>query len=111
MKEKINIYTGIFTVFIVICFIIGIASLSMGMQYGTAYYLGLLLLIPFGFITWYIYYRINSMKMLMDIRENWGKKKERKRNFSEISNFFITAKHDDVFLIDDQNTLWRGIPL
>ncbi|MDI6618811.1 MAG: MutS family DNA mismatch repair protein [Clostridiales bacterium] len=102
MKEKINIYTGIFTVFIVICFIIGIASLSMGMQYGTAYYLGLLLLIPFGFITWYIYYRINSMKMLMDIRENWGKKKERKRNFSEISSFFITAKHDDVFLIDDQ---------
>jgi len=85
-------------------------GLAFGIIYAGAsvdriYYWGLLILLPLMIISIRIYQKSTLQKLLSQLREDWGKEKEKDRNFSEIESFYrySTTRHDDNDIsIDDQ---------
>jgi len=69
------------------------------------YYWGLLILLPLMFVSIRIYQKSTLEKLFAQLREDWGKEKEKERNFSEIESFYrysTTKSGDSEILIDDQ---------
>jgi len=89
-------------------------ALSVGLAFGIIfigasvdriYYWGLLILLPLMIISIKIYQRSTLQKLLSQLREDWGKEKEKDRNFSEIESFYrysTTRPDDNDISIDDQ---------
>jgi DNA mismatch repair ATPase MutS len=76
-----------------------------GATVGRIYYWGLLILLPLMFVSIRIYQKSTLQKLLAQLREDWGKEKEKDRYFSEIESFYrySTARPDDNDIsIDDQ---------
>jgi len=90
-------------------------AVSVGLAFGVTilgttvdpfYYWGLLLLLPLVFISIRIYRKNTLEKLLCQLREDWGKEKEKDRDFSEIESFYrySTRSHDDKdFSLDEQS--------
>lgn len=77
----------------------------LGTELSPFYYWGLLILLPLTILNISIYKKSIFEKMLRQIREEWGKKKDRKRNFPEIESFYryssLDGANSEIFL-DDQ---------
>ena len=88
------------------------AVILMGANVAPIYYLGLLLLLPLMFISIRIYQKNTLQKLLCQLREDWGKEKEKDRDFAEIESYYrySTPLHDDKdFSIDDQS--WSDLDM
>ncbi len=84
---------------------LALAIILLGANVAPAYYWGLLLLLPLMILCIRIYQKSTLQKLLTQLRDDWGKEKETKRNFSEIERFYrySTANYDDPEVsIDDQ---------
>ncbi|MFC1793476.1 MutS family DNA mismatch repair protein [Planctomycetota bacterium] len=77
----------------------------VGASVDRIYYWGLLILLPLMVVSIRIYQKSTLQKLLAQLREDWGKEKEKERNFSEIDSFYrysTTKSGDSDILIDDQ---------
>jgi len=92
---------------IMVVFSVGFALtiVLMGIRVDPSFYWGLLILLPLITFSILIYQKNTLQKLLCQIREEWGKDKDKNRNFSEIESFYrySTSQRDnnDIF-IDDQ---------
>lgn len=68
--------------------IVAYLAVLMGTRMGTAYYSLALLLIPLGGLAWFFYKKKVLHKILNQLKENWGRKDDRKRDFKEIGSLF-----------------------
>lgn len=77
----------------------------LGINISPIYYLALLILLPLTILEIIIYRKSILQKLIRQLREDWGKEKDRKRNFSEIESFYRYTSRDcensGIFL-DDQ---------
>ena len=67
---------------------IALAFIFMGITIDTVYYWGLLALVPLLIFGIRIYQKNAIQKRIRQIREDWGKEKIKKRDFSEIESFY-----------------------
>ena len=101
IKQLSLLFKILITVSVGLFFVIIFAGASVD----RIYYWGLLILLPLMFVSIRIYQKSTFQKLLSQLREDWGKEKEKDRNFSEIESFYrySTTKSDDSdILIDDQ---------
>jgi DNA mismatch repair ATPase MutS len=90
--------------FIGIMGIIAYLSLLAGEQNGKEYYLGFILIVPFGLLTLFSRRKMLRYRALYNIKNGWGNKDTRKRKFEEIKKFFEYFKEEnkEQFVIDNQ---------
>jgi len=77
----------------------------IGASVDRIYYWGLLILLPLMIISTRIYQKSALQKLLAQLREDWGKEKEKDRNFSEIESFYrysAARPNGNDISIDDQ---------
>ena len=92
---------------IMVVFSVGFALtiILIGIRVDPVYFWGLLILLPLIIVIIRIYQKNTLQKLVSRLREDWGKEKIKKRNFSEIESFYryFTSQQDnnDIF-IDDQ---------
>lgn len=105
-KLKILLYGAIGA-----AFISAYASLVMGAGVSSFFYFGFIVTLVLAFAALKIYSRMKLIKTLRILREEWGKEKERKRNFAEIGELFryIVKDSPDGFYIDDQT--WEDLDM
>jgi len=88
-----------------------LAFIFMGIKVDATYYWGLLILVPLLKLSIRIYQKDTLQKLIRQIREDWGKGKIKKRNFSEIESFYrystLRRGNKDIF-IDDQTWSWSA---
>lgn len=92
-------------------FISAYAALVMGAGINRIYFSGFVITIALAFGALKIHYRIKSIRTLRILREEWGKERERKRNFAEIGELFRYLVKDNAyrFYIDDQT--WEDLDM
>ncbi len=96
LLSKIVIAVSIGLVFVIIL---------MGLKVDPIYYWGLLILLPLIILNVRIYQKNILQKLVCQLREDWGKEKIKKRNFSEIESFYRYAtsrRGDNDISIDEQ---------
>jgi DNA mismatch repair ATPase MutS len=90
---------------IVVTICLFVAIILLGANVAPIYYWGLLILVPFLILSIRIYHKSTLLKLLTQLREDWGKEKEKDRNFSEIESFYrysTVNREDEDISIDDQ---------
>jgi hypothetical protein len=95
----------LFKILIVVSACLAFVIIYAGASVDRIYYWGLLILLPLMSITIRIYQKSTLQKLLSQLREDWGKVKEKDRDFSQIGSFYrySTAGRDDSDIsIDDQ---------
>lgn len=93
-------------IIIVISVCFSFAVILLGANVAPVYYWALLLLLPLMVLCIGIYQKSAHQKLLTQLRDDWGKEKEKDRNFSEIESFYrySTVHHDDYDIsVDDQS--------
>ncbi len=86
-----------------VCF--AFVIILVGANVAPVYYWGLLLLLPLMIVSIRIHQKNTLQKLVSQLREDWGREKDKNRNFSEIERFYrcLTTNHDDNDIsIDDQ---------
>jgi len=84
---------------------LSLAIILLGANVAPIYYWGFLLLLPLMILCIRIYQKSTFQKLLTQLRDDWGKGKEKDRNFSEIESFYrysTTNCDDNDISIDDQ---------
>jgi hypothetical protein len=76
----------------------------IGIKIDPVYFWGLLILLPLIIISIRLHQKDNLRKLVGQLREEWGKEKFKKRNFSEIESFYryFTLQNNKDIFIDDQ---------
>jgi DNA mismatch repair ATPase MutS len=95
----------LFKILIAVSAVLAFVIIFAGGTVSRIYYWGLLILLPLMIVSIRIYQKSTLQKLLSQLREDWGKEKEKDRNFTEIESFYrySTAHHDDNDIsIDDQ---------
>ena len=87
--------------------LIGISAYTFilaGERYGGKYYLGFILIIPFGALAIFFRRKMLRYKALYSIKNSWGNKDSRKRKFEDIKKLYeyIKDENKEQFFIDDQ---------
>jgi DNA mismatch repair ATPase MutS len=75
------------------------------------YYMLMLVSVPFVFLAFQQYHRLNKAKLISQLREKWGVAESRPRNFSELHDQFkkTQAGIDNKYMIDDRT--WNDLDL
>ncbi|MCM8709773.1 MutS family DNA mismatch repair protein [Clostridium sp. SYSU_GA19001] len=70
----------------------------------TEFYLGFVLVIPFGILSFYFRSKMMKYRALYYIKDSWGKVNTRKRNLNDIKKLyeFLKSENKEVFYIDNQ---------
>jgi DNA mismatch repair ATPase MutS len=94
-----------------ILIVIPFASVILASDLNPIYYLLMLVSLPFIYMAFQQYYRLNKAKLISHLREKWGVAESRPRNFSELHDQFekTQAGIDNKYVLDDRT--WNDLDL
>lgn len=107
MNKKVEVLKITLIVLIAAAALVTYFSVLFGNQNNSRYYFGLVLSAVILIIAWFIYQVRVRYKNLINIKENWGQRINRKRKFQDLKDAF--EKHREGFYIDDQT--WEDLNL
>jgi hypothetical protein len=86
-------------------------SFILAQQSGSVFYLGFILILPFGVMAFYFRKKMLQYRALYHIKNGWGKVSERKRKFEDIRKLhdFIKEEEKEEFYIDNQT--WQDFTM
>jgi len=100
--KQFSLLFKILTAFSIVCALI---IVLIGIRVDPVYFWGLLILLPLIIFSIRIHRKNNLRKLVGQLREDWGREKDKNRNFSEIESFYryssLQNDNKDIF-IDDQ---------
>ena len=98
-------------VLIFILIAIPFASVILASDLNPIYYLLLLAALPFIYLAFQQYHRLNKAKLISQLRDKWGVAESRPRNFSELHDQFNKTQPgiDNRYVLDDRT--WNDLDL
>jgi DNA mismatch repair ATPase MutS len=112
LENILERYRKSITTLIAAAFIIAGASISLSITQAYLFILGLILLIPFLSVAYYLSVKRKKLKYLMQIRNDWGTDRiVKERDFKSIRYLydFISSDDKNNFYIDEQT--WKDLNL
>jgi hypothetical protein len=87
-----------------------LTTVLLGLKVDPIYFWGLLLLLPLGILSAWMYRRMGVQRVLDQLRQNWGKEQARRRTFSMIDalqRYCQSSREPSETSIDDQT--WNDL--
>jgi len=87
------------------------ASLLAGFNHSPFFFLGTLAALPAAAAAAWVYYRLKGLKALLMLRERWGGRVKKERDFAIIASLFdhLQTSAEDTAVVDEQT--WRDLNL
>jgi DNA mismatch repair ATPase MutS len=98
-------------ILISIIIVIPFASVILASDLNPIYYMLILVSVPFVYLAFQQYHRLNKAKLISQLREKWGAAESRPRDFSELHSQFkkAQAEIDTKFILDDRT--WNDLDM
>jgi len=94
-----------------IIIVIPFASVILASELNPIYYMVMLVSIPFFYLSFQQYHRLNKAKLISHLRKKWGVAESRPQNFSELHDQFKKTQDgiDNKYVLDDRT--WNDLDL
>jgi DNA mismatch repair ATPase MutS len=91
--------------------VIPFASVILASDLNPIYYLLILVSVPFIYLAFQQYHRLNKARLISQLRKNWGAAESKQRHFSELHDQFkkMQVGIDNKYVIDDRT--WNDLDM
>jgi hypothetical protein len=111
VKEQEKRLKIIFYIVLALAAIVAYGAIYSGTNIDKKYYFIILGTVPLLIIAFKVYQKMSLVKKLIQLREEWGNKKIRKRDFMEIGELFRKAEISEKSNFHIDNQTWEDLNL